>query len=228
MRLLPRPFVYQGRAGAGRHAGGKASWGWAAEGAPRQYIKRRRCTCGGTRVDESESNSLVSFYTRTTRHAITESRPRLYSTRNSLPSSRPWPVQRAVRRCGTTRRDVSGRSACAAMRIVDRGNELETGHTGMLACQVLNPDGGSAQAKAVAALRVASGRFNPGPLGNFGPASLPHGPPCLHRLLQRSARRSPKCEEQIEARVSAADGLSPCLTKVEARRLAKEPDAAIP
>ena len=55
------------------------------------------------------------------------------------------------------------------MRIVDRGNELETGHTGMLACQVLNPDGGSAQAKAVVALRVASGRFNPGPSpGNGG------------------------------------------------------------
>eukprot|EP00964_Phaeocystis_antarctica_P109378 scaffold73853_cov50-Phaeocystis_antarctica.AAC.7 len=41
--------------------------------------------------------------------------------------------------------------------------------------------------------------------------SAPYGTPCLHRLPQRSARRSPKCEEQIESRVSAADGLSPYL-----------------
>ena len=45
---------------------------------------------------------------------------------------------------------------CAVMRSVDRGNELETGHTGMLACQALNPDGGSAQAKAVAVWRRGS------------------------------------------------------------------------
>eukprot|EP00964_Phaeocystis_antarctica_P114752 scaffold78702_cov55-Phaeocystis_antarctica.AAC.2 len=34
-------WVWGGLTGRMRHAGGTASWGWAAEGAPRQYMKRR-------------------------------------------------------------------------------------------------------------------------------------------------------------------------------------------
>ena len=47
-----------------RHVGGKASWGWAAKGALRQYMKRRSVTAINVSVrDDGRVGSLVfAFY----------------------------------------------------------------------------------------------------------------------------------------------------------------------
>eukprot|EP00964_Phaeocystis_antarctica_P017531 scaffold9689_cov60-Phaeocystis_antarctica.AAC.2 len=42
-------WVWGGLTGQMRHAGGTASWGWAAEGAPRQYEEAPRVTAIYTR-----------------------------------------------------------------------------------------------------------------------------------------------------------------------------------
>ena len=51
-----------GRAGRGRRAGGKASWRWAAEGAPRQYIKSECRVRVVVRVSTSESRARWSSH----------------------------------------------------------------------------------------------------------------------------------------------------------------------